>query len=602
MRVLVPPAVRRSRSRDRRLAEHARATSSSCSALAAERIDVVPLGLGALQAQRAAARARAARALRPRRAPRACSACRPSARTRTCCALIDALARIPAERRPLLVLPGYPTRTRPSCASARARLGVADDVRFLGWVSGAELEGLWALGRRVRVPVAVRGLRPAGARGDGARRAGRLLERLLAARGRGRRRAAVRPARPGARSPRRSSGCSTDAALRRAAARARPRARARCSPGSARARLTLAELRARAHRRRRGCRPRSSRARRLQRGVAATAARRCAANHARCSRAAPAALVHAHDRRGDRVGSARRRDEAVDALLDQLGRRVVLAGHDDARRAARGGLDDDHPVALAPRGQQHAQRAARARASIVLAATKPGASTTLAPSPCSRDRRRSTARARGRRRRRSPRSPAMRRAAAPSPRRPPARASRGSGARRTRTSGSARRSAAAAARSPVVLALEHRHARRAGPPRAGARRAAARSRTRAGARARRARCTASRRARRRGRGTRASRRGSTPRASRRPARSAASGRSDAGGQQREVGERGGVHDVVAAAVAQQVPEHAQPEHERRQDPPAPVRRVERHPRARRHARARRVDRRLLAASHWRSVR
>ena len=29
--------------------------------------------------------------------------------------------------------------------TARARLGVGGDVRFLGWVSGEELEGLWAL-------------------------------------------------------------------------------------------------------------------------------------------------------------------------------------------------------------------------------------------------------------------------------------------------------------------------------------------------------------------------------------------------------------------------------------------------------------------------
>lgn len=47
----------------------------------------------------------------------------------------------------------------------------------------------------VRVPFAVRGLRPAGARGDGARRARGLLGRLLAARGRRRRGAPVRPAR-----------------------------------------------------------------------------------------------------------------------------------------------------------------------------------------------------------------------------------------------------------------------------------------------------------------------------------------------------------------------------------------------------------------------
>ena len=54
-----------------------------------------------------------------------------------------------------------------------------------------------------------------------------------------------------------------------------------------------------------------------------------------------------------------------------------------------------------------------------------------------------------------------------------------------------------------------------------------------------------------------------------------------GRQQREVRERAGVDHVVAAAVAQQVQEHPQPEHERRQDPPARLG-VQRHARARGH--------------------
>ncbi len=62
MRVLVPLAVRRSRPRDRRLAEHARDLVELLGT-AAERIDVVPLGRRHGGAQPAAARARAARAL-----------------------------------------------------------------------------------------------------------------------------------------------------------------------------------------------------------------------------------------------------------------------------------------------------------------------------------------------------------------------------------------------------------------------------------------------------------------------------------------------------------------------------------------------------------
>src|SRR5262249_36291704 len=51
-----------------------------------------------------------------------------------------------------------------------------------------------------------------------------------------------------------------------------------------------------------------------------------------------------------------------------------------------------------------------------------------------------------------------------------------------------------------------------------------------------------------------------------------------GGEQREVRERRRVHDVEPAPAAEELPQHAEAEHERRQDP-APVARVQRHPRA-----------------------
>ena len=70
-------------------------------------------------------------------------------------ALIGALARIPAERRPVLVLPGYPTAHEAELRERARSLGVEDDVRFPAWVSAEELEGLWAIARGVRVPVAV---------------------------------------------------------------------------------------------------------------------------------------------------------------------------------------------------------------------------------------------------------------------------------------------------------------------------------------------------------------------------------------------------------------------------------------------------------------
>jgi glycosyltransferase involved in cell wall biosynthesis len=58
--------------------------------------------------------------------------------------LLGALALIPAERRPLLALPGYPTPHETKLRGRTAELGVTDDVRFLGWVDPPQLEGLYA--------------------------------------------------------------------------------------------------------------------------------------------------------------------------------------------------------------------------------------------------------------------------------------------------------------------------------------------------------------------------------------------------------------------------------------------------------------------------
>lgn len=59
--------------------------------------------------------------------------------------LIDALAAIPPERRPLLVVPGYPTEHDAVLAGRAAARNVADDVRLTGWLSTEDVEGLWAL-------------------------------------------------------------------------------------------------------------------------------------------------------------------------------------------------------------------------------------------------------------------------------------------------------------------------------------------------------------------------------------------------------------------------------------------------------------------------
>ena len=110
------------------------------------KIDVVPLGLGA---ERRAppmpeeeVRARIDAGGRP--IVLCAAAKRPH---KNLARLIGAIALITAERRPLLVLPGYPTGHENELRRRAQRLGVNADVRFLGWVDDGELEGLYAAAR-----------------------------------------------------------------------------------------------------------------------------------------------------------------------------------------------------------------------------------------------------------------------------------------------------------------------------------------------------------------------------------------------------------------------------------------------------------------------
>jgi len=143
MRVLVPQAVRRSH---RVIADSLSTRDDLVEMLGVrdDRIDVVPLGLGGVQ--RAAPlpeqEVRARFDLGERRVLLSLSAKRPH---KNLLALIGALARIPSEDRPVLVLPGYPTAHEAELRERAASEGVAGDVRFPGWVSAAEVEGLWAL-------------------------------------------------------------------------------------------------------------------------------------------------------------------------------------------------------------------------------------------------------------------------------------------------------------------------------------------------------------------------------------------------------------------------------------------------------------------------
>jgi glycosyltransferase involved in cell wall biosynthesis len=143
MRVLVPLAARRS---DRVIA-----SSSSTGAdvrrhlrVPAARIDVVPLGFGHSPVAVAEAEAvlRERHALGGRQVVLTVSAKRPH---KNLARLLEALAAIPAERRPALVMPGYPTPYERELRAHADALGLRDDVRFLGWVGDAELEGLYDL-------------------------------------------------------------------------------------------------------------------------------------------------------------------------------------------------------------------------------------------------------------------------------------------------------------------------------------------------------------------------------------------------------------------------------------------------------------------------
>ncbi len=150
MRLLVPAAVRRC---ERVLADSlsTRADLIELLGTPASRIDVAPLGLPTVRRGEGLSEAetRARLDLGQRDVVLSLSAKRPH---KNLLALISALALIPSERRPLLVLPGYATWHEAELRARTHELGVAADVRFPDWLSGPELEGLWALARAFVFP------------------------------------------------------------------------------------------------------------------------------------------------------------------------------------------------------------------------------------------------------------------------------------------------------------------------------------------------------------------------------------------------------------------------------------------------------------------
>jgi glycosyltransferase involved in cell wall biosynthesis len=145
MRVLVPLAARRS---DRLIAD-SQSTANDIERLLGtprEKVEVVPLGTGvSYEGDPApAAELRARHELGDRPVLLTVSAQRPVKNHGT---LIDALALIPAERRPLLVLvgPSYDDDYGRQLRERAQAKQVSGDVRWLGWTTDSELEGLYAL-------------------------------------------------------------------------------------------------------------------------------------------------------------------------------------------------------------------------------------------------------------------------------------------------------------------------------------------------------------------------------------------------------------------------------------------------------------------------
>jgi len=150
MRVLVPLAVRSAH----RVMVDANSTKSDLVEMLgteARKIDVVPLGLGTPRRRGGAPESQVRERLKlgQREVILSLSAKRPHKNLIT---LIAALARIPPERRPMLVLPGYPTEHERRLRELAAAKGIADEVRFLEWISEEDLEGLWAIARAFVFP------------------------------------------------------------------------------------------------------------------------------------------------------------------------------------------------------------------------------------------------------------------------------------------------------------------------------------------------------------------------------------------------------------------------------------------------------------------
>ncbi|HKG63826.1 MAG TPA: glycosyltransferase family 1 protein [Solirubrobacteraceae bacterium] len=148
MRLLVPAAARRShrliaisQSTRRDLVEHLKVPGA--------KIDVVPQGAAPPGPATPEPQLRARLGLGDRPVILSASAKRPHKNVGR---LLDALGGIPPGRRPLLVVPGYPTPYEAELRERARTAGVAADVIWPAWLDDADLEGLHALATLVAFP------------------------------------------------------------------------------------------------------------------------------------------------------------------------------------------------------------------------------------------------------------------------------------------------------------------------------------------------------------------------------------------------------------------------------------------------------------------
>jgi glycosyltransferase involved in cell wall biosynthesis len=142
MRALVPLAARRAH---RVITDSANTRADVVSRLRvrAAKIDVVPLGVGRPPAGPVTPEPELRRRLDLGERPLvlSLSAKRPH---KNLAGLIDALARIAAGHRPVVVLPGYTTPHEAELRERARAAGIADSVRFCGWLPEPDVEGLLA--------------------------------------------------------------------------------------------------------------------------------------------------------------------------------------------------------------------------------------------------------------------------------------------------------------------------------------------------------------------------------------------------------------------------------------------------------------------------